>query len=163
MSVTGPLLVTLAYSVVTDAPWSRVLKIAHRFTMLRSFPKPAAWKFAVSNVATNSSERPGRYVAAVPTSAPSTRKTPLPTVADPPPPHRVVVQPAGSALPEKSESTVGVRITSPSAFCATYVLVRAPAEKSTVAVSCKVGPGTVKLGAIDIATAPALSTDVTRK
>ena len=61
-----------AFSVVPSEP---VLKIAHG-AALRSVPKPTCWNDSLANVATNSSDAPGVYVAVVPTSVPLTVSRP---------------------------------------------------------------------------------------
>ena len=73
------------------------------------------------------------------------------------------IHPLGRLAPENSAPAAGAIITSPSDVSATYVFATqfapfpsqaisgVPAEKSSVDVSCSVGPGTVKLGASETA------------
>src|SRR5262249_1146534 len=83
-----------------SGPGANVLKIAHGLLSNVS-PKPTCWNCAFVKVATNSSDRPGENVAAVPVRAASTRSEPPPTVAPPPGPYRTVDQSAGT-VPKNS-------------------------------------------------------------
>src|SRR5689334_20554983 len=121
------------------------------------------------------SQSPLGVASHVPTRAPSTRRTPLPTVTVPAGSHLPKIHPGGRLEPENSWPTVGARITSPLPVSDTYVLgtqfwpfrshvsADVPARKSTDAVSCSVGPGTVRLGANATAAFPEWSIEVSRR
>ena len=81
------------------------------------------------------------------------------------PPGQVIIEIAERMLRDaKNLKLVGQEFTNEASGCAMYALASGvPARKSTDAVSCSVGPGTVKLGASCVAKFPSWSTDDTTK
>src|SRR5215471_742497 len=106
----------------TPFPAAPLPIVIHGESNAASVENPTFWNGSARNVATNSIECPGANDVVVYAWAPLSVSTPPPTVAEPPPTHWLVPQPAGSDEPENSSCTAPASVTSPSPVWVTTVL-----------------------------------------